>query len=203
MPTIGYGEDGLTFQALHEKRQELLNLLGDPTPQAECTVFFRPSFGRGKLYGEFDGILVTNTTIYLIEAKWTQKPKLSSKFEINKAQQRRHKIFRWLIEEWRELRVKENSGELAWGTFHAERRADFHGKFKPRRLPDTDKLLAKNLHWILNNLTAKHYEICDLLLHFYPDKQPETGVNTAPTGFKMVQMPHDTEGQSCFFKLKG
>ena len=78
MKLIGYGEDFLTLWALTKETDKILSKLDDDTPSESCTVIYRPSFGRagGSMenqraeFGEFDAILITNHTAFLIESKW-------------------------------------------------------------------------------------------------------------------------------------
>ena len=54
---IGYGEDALTYWALTEKLEYVLEKLNDKSEPKNCVLYYRPSFGRGEYYGEFDAIL--------------------------------------------------------------------------------------------------------------------------------------------------
>src|SRR5206468_2361518 len=72
---VGYGEDGLTYWALTQRRAEFLHAVGDRTIPDDCLLFFRPSFGRAAgltspQFGEFDSILASRAAVYLIESKW-------------------------------------------------------------------------------------------------------------------------------------
>ena len=84
MKILGYGEDSLTFWALKYRLKDILKKLNDKTPSSKCTIFYRPSFGRGNYicFGEFDAILATEKFIYLIESKWEESSGVNSK-EIN------------------------------------------------------------------------------------------------------------------------
>jgi hypothetical protein len=46
MAIIGYGEDGLTYWGLTSQLSAILDGLADDTDPKDCTIFFRPSFGR-------------------------------------------------------------------------------------------------------------------------------------------------------------
>jgi hypothetical protein len=41
-----YGEDGLTLKYTKERLGDILQKLGDDSNPDDCTVFYRPSFGR-------------------------------------------------------------------------------------------------------------------------------------------------------------
>ena len=75
-----YGEDGLTLKYTREKLGEILVKLGDDSHPEDCTVFYRPSFGKGQ-YGEFDAIISTTKKAYLVESKWDGSADLSSGLE--------------------------------------------------------------------------------------------------------------------------
>ena len=73
-----YGEDGLTLKYTKERLGEILQQLGDDYNPDDCTVFFRPSFGRGTTgYGEFDAIIISQEKAYFVEAKWDSGRDLS------------------------------------------------------------------------------------------------------------------------------
>ena len=71
--------------------------LGDNSNPADCTVFYRPSFGRDQ-YGEFDAIIVTHERAYLVESKWDGSGGTSITLEEH--QIRRHKILEWYHDNW-------------------------------------------------------------------------------------------------------
>ncbi len=74
---FGYGEDSFTFIALNDRLDEILEKLGDKSDPE--VFFYRPSLGRGLNVGEFDGIISTKNAIFLIEAKWMNRCRLSKK----------------------------------------------------------------------------------------------------------------------------
>jgi len=92
MKYLVYGEDGLSLKYLRENLSELLNKLDKSNPE-DCTVFYHPSFGRTRHYGEFDAIIITHENAYLIESKWDGSSDISLGLKEN--QTKRHKILKW------------------------------------------------------------------------------------------------------------
>ena len=73
MKILGYGEDFLTFWAVSRNLGEILRQLKDDTNTDDCVVFYRPSFGRRggtrrAEFGEFDALIITSKTAYLVES---------------------------------------------------------------------------------------------------------------------------------------
>jgi len=116
-----YGEDGLTLKYTRERLGEMLVKLGDNSNPADCTVFYRPSFGRRGLYGEFDAIIITPKKAYLVESKWDGSGDVSEGLEEH--QIRRHKIFGWYNDNW--------NGEVGepWDRFAEENNPAFKREF--------------------------------------------------------------------------
>jgi hypothetical protein len=207
MPTIGYGEDGLTYHALHAGRGDLLAKLEDPTLCADCTVYFRPSFGRGPspLFGEFDAILCACDRIYLIECKWNNGDAHQTSVDLPVAQRRRHRVFTWLYENW--CVVFANGGEPTWATFFRAREHAFAHAFPGRQLAKEEHLLARNLTRILTDITERQRELHNVLLFFYPqsltgevrismpDSQP------VEPDFRLVMMLYEPIGASRYFQM--
>ncbi len=208
MPTIGYGEDGLTFQGLHAQRQELLDKLGDPTPAPECLVYFRPSFGRagGSQFGEFDAILAARETIYLIEAKWNAGPKTRGQVNLEPVQRTRHEVFQWLYENWCDEVATDD--DLTWAEFAAQRGAVFAAQFPSRHLAEPKRLLARNLHAILTELARPRRKLVDVLLYFHPvGLAEEPKIADLPDqasgdhDFRVVTLPYTPIGTSRYFRM--
>ena len=173
MPTIGYGEDALTYLALHAGRAGLLKKLQDETPPDECLVYFRPSFGRSggpysPQFGEFDGILRTQTCVYLIESKWNSVDRAQEIIILLDVQRLRHLIFTWLYENWCD--VSENKCDLTWAEFVRARGQAFTEAFPHRPLAPDGSLLARNLYSILSEITQPRRSVRNLLLYFHPER---------------------------------
>jgi hypothetical protein len=142
---------------LKENRHLILDEFNDTTPPSECVVFYRPSFGRrggpGSQFGEFDGILVSAESVYLIESKWRDRKPLRPE------QRLRHQVLTWYILNWKEdFRLDEF--DLDWEAFREEKEQDFQlalGKTIPRSLTH----LAKNLGFVLNKIVGRCREIND------------------------------------------
>ncbi|MFY8201956.1 MAG: hypothetical protein ACOVLE_14875 [Pirellula staleyi] len=145
---IGYGEDALTYWALTTKLQYILDKL-DKTKADDCLVFYRPSFGRGVNIGEFDAILATAKTVYLVESKWDEsKEYKESRHEIvfAESQLRRHRLFTAYRNHWR-------VGDFPdWKDF-ADRFAEVARKnLEGHVVPKASNTLAKNLAYTLNRV---------------------------------------------------
>ena len=164
-----YGEDGLTLKYTREKLGEILDRLGDSSRPKDCTVFYRPSFGRARFYGEFDAIVISPKKAYLIESKWDGSGGLSKGLEMY--QIRRHKILRWYHDNW-----KGEEGE-DWDEFARKHNQKFKEKFDEKYIPfSKDKsgettILSQNLQTILKEIGNRELE--DVLLIFYKDKPLE------------------------------
>lgn len=158
MPTKGYGEDGLTYHALHARRAEVLERfqhlildhegVRDETPPEQCLVYFRPSFGRAggprsPQFGEFDAILCTSELVYLIECKWDGGNPPGAAVILPEVQRVRHLIFTWLYDNWCQLAA--TGAEPTWASFVQERGQAFTQAFPDRRLAPETRLLARNL----------------------------------------------------------
>ena len=146
--------------------------LGDNSNPADCTVFYRPSFGRRGLYGEFDAIIITPKKAYLVESKWDGSGDLSEGLEEH--QIRRHKIFGWYNDNW--------NGEVgdAWDRFAEENNPAFKREFtysiregglmveKSKYIPSSSRILGQNLQTVLEEIGDRKLE--DVLLIFYKNE---------------------------------
>ena len=96
---ISYGEDALTYWALTKKLDLILEQLNDESNTEDCILFYRPSFGRRggnkrAEFGEFDSILATPKTVFLIESKWGGSSELKNgTIALRFEQIERHEIF--------------------------------------------------------------------------------------------------------------
>jgi len=180
MKVLGYGEDFLTFWAISKKLDKILDQLKDGTNPEECTVFYRPSFGRrggtiGAEFGEFDAIIVTPKTAYLVESKWdgSNASFKDNILKLEEVQIRRHKIFRWYHENWK----KES-----WTEFVQKHDYEFRKDFGKNIAP-AESLLSKNLKTILKRTQRK--ELVDVLLFFHRREPPKI-----ETSFKVVTLKY-------------
>jgi len=185
-----YGEDGLTLKYTKEKLGEILVKLGDQSNPKDCTVFYRPSFGRTGLYGEFDAIIITPQKAYLIESKWDGSGDLSTGLKPH--QIRRHKIFEWYKNNW--------NGEIgeAWDEFAEKNNPAFKKEFtysvsergkpieKYKYIPSSSSILGQNLQTVLKEIGERKLE--NVLLIFYKDQQ----FDVEQKGFKTVNIKYET-----------
>lgn len=158
---IGYGEDFLTFWAVTERLDLILKQLKDNTNPGDCQVFFRPSFGR-KEYGEFDAIIVTLKTAYLVESKWDKSDIPNNVLKLDKKQVRRHEILKWYHRNW--------SGE-DWDKFAKEYNARFRERFPGKYIPLSKDLLGHNPQTVLTSIRGR--ELKNVLLFFHRGELPE------------------------------
>jgi len=177
MRILGYGEDFLTFWAITTKLRDILSQLGDNSDPRECSIFYRPSFGRraGKgrsEFGEFDALIVATESVYLVEAKWDGSlahwP--HNTLELSDTQVRRHEIFRWYNENW--------NGEN-WDDFARRHAEEFKRKFR-KTIPRKGTLLTKNLTTILSKTMGK--KVVDVLLFLHH----KAGLPVMKTHFEKV-----------------
>ena len=179
-----YGEDGLTLKYTKERLREILRKLGDTSNPAECTVFYRPSFGRSQ-YGEFDAIIISQEKAYLVEAKWDENGKLKRIGGLEENQIRRHDIFKWFSQNWHD-EVGED-----WDRFAKNNNPEFMKKFTYKKengeedakyIPDSHTTLGKNLQTVLMEIGNRKLE--NVLLIFYIDKPPKAGQDGFTTVFE-------------------
>jgi hypothetical protein len=166
-----YGEDGLTLKYTKERTDEILQKLGDKSNPDECTIFFRPSFGRAQ-YGEFDAIIISQEKAYLVEAKWDESGDLSG--GLREDQIRRHKIIEWFGANW--------NGEVGekWDEFADKHNPEFKqifkfvtksGKDESKYIPSSESRVGQNLQTILGVIGNRKVE--NVLLLFYKDTPPK------------------------------
>lgn len=160
-------------------------------PQRQIVLFFyRPSFGRsgGKgsaEFGEFDAIVASRKSIYLIESKWDNLSNYKKeRLLLREEQLTRHRVFAWYLTHW----DKKYAGK--WQEFVDDNRSDF---IAGKKLPDGEKgkqsLLAANLESILNKLLdhckgfSSHDNVKNILLFFYNNAKSKPPKETNPNFF--------------------
>jgi len=170
---LGYGEDALTFWAITERLDMILEELGDDSEPEY--VLYRPSFGRDQ-YGEFDAIIITSKKAYLVESKWDGSGDLSK--GLKEHQIRRHKILEWYHDKWK--------GEVGedWDEFARKNNLSFSEEFS-KYIPSSNTILSQNLQTVLNLMIDKKIENVLLYLH----KGKPTGIDT---DFKIVEIEYET-----------
>jgi len=149
---LGYGEDAFTFWALKGHLSEILAKLNDKTKPSDCLIFFRPGFGRSGVaeFGEFDAILASSQSIYLIESKWDRLMRSRrDEIALTSNQILRHKIFSWYLANWDGQRYSGNLGK-----FKNDFESNFTSttNFADRKLAPSGSHLVKNLEFILSRL---------------------------------------------------
>ena len=186
MKILGYGEDFITFWAITMKLGEILSQLNDDASPEDCTVFYRPSFGRRggakrSEFGEFDAVIITPKTVYLVESKWdgSEASFPNNVLKLGDVQIQRHRIFRWYHENWK--------GEN-WKEFAQKHAQEFRTKFG-RSIVRENSLLSQNLMRVLNKTRGK--KLVDILLFLHRKEPPRIQTN-----FKVVKIKYEpTEGE--------
>ena len=154
---LGYGEDAFTLWAFKKRISEILDKLNDRSSPSDCLIFFRPSFGRsgGKgsaQFGEFDSILASSKNVYLIESKWDNfSENESDEIILDNEQVLRHKIFSWYYMNWDARQYPD------WRKFVNALQDDFIRNFPDRKIAPPERLLARNLEFVLKKL-KRHFE---------------------------------------------
>lgn len=165
--TLAYGEDGLTYWALHGRLTTVIGAppLHDQSNEEDCLFIYRPSFGRAAglraPFGEFDAIIGTPRAVYAIEAKWDQSRVFAGSVILDPEQILRHLIFRWIRERWPRERP------AMWADFLQANAADFAAAFNGKPLAPAGSRLAHNLEYCLNILQQYGEETRDVLLFFH------------------------------------
>jgi len=202
----GYGEDALTLWALKHKTSQILESFQDQTAPSNCLIFYRPSFGRhskkgSAVFGEFDSIVVSLESIYLIESKWDNLSRFDkNEITIRPEQRLRHRILSWYITHWN----KKYSNN--WESFIKEQTEDFQNEFPEKKIAPNNTLLATNLQFILTAL-QKHCKftseqnIKNVLLFFY-NKNRSTPPPKKTKGFKLISIDYDQEITGNFIVLE-
>lgn len=180
-----YGEDGLTLKYLKESLGEILQGLDGSDPE-DCTVYFRPSFGRTGLYGEFDAIIITPDYVYPVESKWDGSGDLSG--GLRDIQIIRHAILRWYQKNWQGERGAN------WDKFAESHDTEFKKLFPRKYIPGSESKLSMNLQTILESIGDRKIE--DVFLVFYENE----ALNVKQEGFKIIQIQY-TPTNGLFLEL--
>lgn len=185
---IGYGEDALTYWALTEQIESVLTKLNDKSHQADCLLFFRPSFGRKggpyASFGEFDAILATSQSIYLIESKWDSSSK-NGTIDLETNQILRHIIFSWYFERWNKEKFQ------SWQSFIEKYKQEFEKKFNGKEMPSAEEKLSGNIEYVIDRLQKYSKNVCNIILYF---NSGGSHPQTVPTGFQLVVLDHPNKG---------
>jgi hypothetical protein len=208
MKILGYGEDALTLWALEQRVFKILNECRDKTAISDCLVFYRPSFGRhsragSSIFGEFDAIIASKESIYLIESKWDNLTEFNNtELILGKEQTLRHKIFSWYLTHWNRKYLGN------WQAFVSEHQKDFKINFKinHKTIAPKDSLLSRNLESILNKIqehcgNISESSIKNILLFFFNSEmksKPPIRINKT---FKLIPIDYSREVKDNFITL--
>lgn len=197
---IGYGEDALTFWALRSDLRRILRELDDQTDPESCLRIYRPSFGRGggkANFGEFDSILATRKSVYLIESKWDDKDhERKWSVRLQETQVRRHEIFRWYFLRWPDDKFGD------WGQFVERYEGHFSQEFKGKTIAKQGTLLSGNLMYILGRLKGYPRHLTDVLLFFDSGENVKPSNVNPPGFFKLVVLPYSRLPRSHYVDMQ-
>ena len=162
---FGYGEDSLTYWALSTQLTQILVNLHDDTPQEQCQVFYRPSFRRSggptsSQFGEFEAIIQSSRSTYLIESKWDHLNPAPNEVVLQPVQILRHSIFKWMHRKWAELQP------TSWPDFLNRAGTEFKLEFNGRTLANSGRLIARNCTELLVLLARGPAAMSNVLLYF-------------------------------------
>ena len=175
MSILGYGEDFLTLWLVTEKLDEIIK---DETNLEDAIVFYRPSFGRrGKSdnkissqFGEFDAIVISDRTTYLIESKWDGTLRNASNAEkvvLPDHQVERHQILEWYIRNWK---------PEDWEKHTQNKINDFKNRFRNNVIAPKGSRLRQNLKTVLNQIRSGT-DVRHLIVYFSKNGFPEIKKN--------------------------
>ncbi len=206
MKIYGYGEDALTLWALKYHLSDILQEFGDKCEPSDCVVFYRPSFGRrggskSPEFGEFDAIIASLASIYLVESKWDNLKATDGDRElIKKVQRLRHRVFSWYLTHW-------NSSYYGnWQRFIDEQGKDFERKFEDEKIIASKGLLVENLEYILKVVLdhsrdlSGETRIRNVLLFFSRNKSSDSKANYET--FTLINLCYSKHASNNFVVLK-
>lgn len=186
MKFFGYGEDALTLWALTNKitREEFIKKIKEKTPDDKTdinafTIFYRPSFGRGKNLGEFDFIIVSDTFIYLGESKWNNSSCLGKEcIKLDDAQIERHKIFEALFNPRKKSELSANH-KISQKIGYIE------------KVKETSKLSEniKNFKTVAG-IINKNKEFKNILLFFYAEEKNYDNLKCQNSDFSIIPIKY-------------
>lgn len=205
---LSYGEDPLTYWVLTQRLQNFLGQLSDDSSPADVLVVYRPSFGRGgsakatasgsprSEFGEFDAIVRSTASVYLVEAKWTRSSEHTAGQIVLRPQQvLRHQVFRWHLQAWVATRAS------GWGEFYGARNTEFAASFPGFTLAPAGSILAANLEFVLRKLCDTSRPVRDILLHIGLPGAPKP-VSVRPADFDLVHVEAEAVSPEGYFRLQ-
>jgi hypothetical protein len=203
---LSYGEDALTLMVLSDHLSGFLRALGDSSEPSDALAIYRPSFGRkgtskqsssnlSACFGEFDAIIATPVSIYLVESKWSWSYTKSRPIaNLSPIQVRRHKVMRAYLEEWKV------TAPNSWDDFLE--RSSIRSRLLPLGVEVAKRptVLSDNLRTLLMLLTDRSANVMDVLLYFRVESR-SSPPSEAPPGFRLVQAECRTTTLSRFVPL--
>jgi hypothetical protein len=201
MPKIfGYGEDALTLWILTSNLAELLNRLRDESDPKKCNIFYRPSFGRrggrkSAEFGEFDAIVSSPKTIYLIESKWDGSAELEGeKLVVREEQIQRHKVMWHYINTWFIATYE------SWEAYYSTNKDKFESNLNGKPCAPIGSKLSDNLEFILGTICDRQKKLEDILMYICKpnSKRPQS---VEPKHFKLVIFEYNPMNEGGVFEM--
>lgn len=185
---IGYGEDALTYWAFTRRLESILHELRDESTPSDCLVAYRPSFGRRggpdrAEFGEFDAILASPRSVYLVESKWEYSRDVKhGVVTLDRVQELRHRIFLWYFTRWERDRFP------SWSSFVGKHGSEFSEELGGKKMAPPESKLSRNLEYVLNELHSYSEEICNVLLFF--KRGGSSSPTRIPRNFRLVTIDY-------------
>ena len=197
---IGYGEDALTYWALTEKIESVLQKLRDKSNPSDCLLIYRPSFGRrggsGRAeFWEFDAIMATPQSVYLIESKWDGSSEIKDGIiKLRSEQILRHRIFVWYFTRWKK------DGFQSWSSFIERYESEFQKEFNGKKIAPSKSKLSRNLEYVINQLHDHSKERSNVLL-FFNSEGSSSPTNIVPKDFRLIIVDYQKLDKGEYFEI--
>jgi hypothetical protein len=182
----------------------LLNKVGDISIRNNCSIVYRPSFGRmggagSSQFGEFDAVIISEKSVYLCESKWDKSSEniQKGKLRLRKEQIRRHEILRFYIDNYGYGKYQN------WAEFQKASQNCEEMTKHPKTIPGENSLLARNIQSLINEVKIIHKtkpNINNLLIYFY--NSTNKAVISTEEGFQIITMDYSKALEGQFIVLR-
>lgn len=181
--------------------------LDDGALLSDCTVFYRPSFGRGGMntanFGEFDAIVSTKTCVYLIESKWEGETRRSGRnIKLSKTQIARHTIFAEYFRMWDRLQGKRSLAASEIGEYLTDTPS--------KKMTPFSANLANHLQFVFSRIATtkdngNKKPLKNVVLFLHREEDEKLNVSVDPEDFIPILMgcppSLDSENGCWFFEM--
>jgi hypothetical protein len=193
---LSYGEDAVTFWALKNQLNYILETLEDQSIAKDCKIFFRPSFGRrgghnSSQFGEFDFIILSKKCIYLGESKWESSSEYRGEsLFLREEQKNRHKIFMAYVHKWFEGNYHN------WAQFTNDLGEEIIYHDVKKKVAPPESILAEHLfsmlEYIKRHFNSEVPDIVNVLLYLYNGNKNKRIPSEKDEGFELVIIDFST-----------